>query len=96
MKSRRSRSRQSGRCRASDNQVAELVCKLQHLIPQLPLRSFDKVPASKILEETCNYIESLHRDVDNLSDQLSEILASTDDNTGKAAITRSIASLLSE
>uniref|UniRef100_A0A1J3FT75 Transcription factor PRE6 n=1 Tax=Noccaea caerulescens TaxID=107243 RepID=A0A1J3FT75_NOCCA len=90
MKSRRSRSRQSGRCRASDNQVAELAFKLQHLIHQSYLRSFDKVPASKILEETCNYIENLHRDVDNLSDQLSELLASMDDYTGKAAITRSL------
>ncbi|MCD7455447.1 hypothetical protein HAX54_028134 [Datura stramonium] len=40
-----------------------------------------KVAARKILEETCNYIRKLHSEVDDLSEKLSQILASVDTNT---------------
>ncbi|CAN6841219.1 unnamed protein product [Brassica oleracea] len=49
-----------------------------------------QVSASKVLQETCNYIRNLHREVDDLSDRLSEFLASTDDNSAEAAIIRSL------
>ncbi|GFY88436.1 Transcription factor like [Actinidia chinensis var. chinensis] len=91
MSSRRSRSRQSGSAtRISDDQIADLVSKLQRLIPELRTRRSDMVSASKVLQETCNYIRSLHREVDDLSDRLSELLASTDDNSAEAAIIRSL------
>ncbi|KAI7995791.1 Transcription factor PRE6 [Camellia lanceoleosa] len=90
MSSRRSRSRQSGGVsRISDDQIADLISKLQQLIPELRLRS-DRVSGSKVLEETCNYIRNLHREVDDLSDRLSELLASTDSNSAQAAIIRSL------
>ncbi|XP_057507844.1 transcription factor PRE6-like [Actinidia eriantha] len=91
MSSRRSRSRQSGGVsRITEDQIADLVSKLQQLIPELRSRSSDKVSASKVLQETCNYIKNLHRDVDDLSDRLSELLASTDTNSAQAAIIRSL------
>ncbi|KAF8053315.1 hypothetical protein N665_1433s0005 [Sinapis alba] len=91
MSSRRSsRSRQSGSSRISDDQISDLVTKLQQLIPELRRRRSDKVSASKVLQETCNYIRNLHREVDDLSDRLSELLASTDNNSAEAAIIRSL------
>ncbi|GFZ00142.1 Transcription factor like [Actinidia chinensis var. chinensis] len=91
MSSRRSRSRQSGGVsRITEDQIADLVSKLQQLIPELRSRSSDKVSASKVLQETCNYIKNLHREVDDLSDRLSELLASTDTNSAQAAIIRSL------
>lgn len=46
--------------------------------------------AAKVLQETCNYIKNLHREVDDLSDRLSELLANTDSNSAQAAIIRSL------
>ncbi|KAK7828562.1 transcription factor pre5 [Quercus suber] len=50
----------------------------------------DLVSASKVLQETCNYIRSLHREVDDLSDRLSNLLATTDSDSAQAAIIRSL------
>ncbi|KAL2244256.1 UNVERIFIED_CONTAM: Transcription factor PRE3, partial [Sesamum indicum] len=44
--------------------------------------------AGKVLQETCNYIRSLEREVDDLSERLSELLATTDAN--HAALLRSL------
>ncbi|KAG6426291.1 transcription factor PRE6 [Salvia hispanica] len=90
MSSRRSRSRQSGASRISDEQIVDLVSRLQQLIPEIRNRRSDKVSASKVLQETCNYIRSLHREVDDLSDRLSELLESTDSDSAQAAIIRSL------
>ncbi|MBA0556261.1 hypothetical protein Golax_010487, partial [Gossypium laxum] len=48
------------------------------------------VSTSKVLQETCNYIRSLHREVEDLSDRLSQLLASTDSDSDQAAIIRSL------
>ncbi|GAA0173323.1 hypothetical protein Leryth_002240 [Lithospermum erythrorhizon] len=91
MSSRRSRSRQSGGVsrNISDDQIADLVSKLQQLVPEIRnRRRSDKVSASKVLQETCNYIRSLHQEVDDLSDRLSVLLESTDGD--QAAIIRSL------
>ncbi|XP_057777150.1 transcription factor PRE6-like [Salvia miltiorrhiza] len=90
MSSRRSRSRQPGGSRISDEQMVDLVSRLQQLIPEIRNRRSDKVCASKVLQETCNYIRSLHREVDDLSDRLSELLDSTDSDSAQAAIIRSL------
>ncbi|OVA13327.1 Myc-type [Macleaya cordata] len=91
MSSRRSsRSRQSGNSRISDDQINDLVSKLQQLLPELRNRSSDKVSAAKVLQETCNYIRNLHREVDDLSERLSELLATTDTSSAQAAIIRSL------
>ncbi|KAJ7953783.1 Transcription factor like [Quillaja saponaria] len=91
MSSRRSRSRQSDVSGSiTDAQISDLVSKLQQLIPELRGRRSSKVSSSKVLQETCNYIKSLHREVDNLSDRLSELLATTDSDSAQAAIIRSL------
>ncbi|KAL6178093.1 hypothetical protein ACLB2K_049612 [Fragaria x ananassa] len=89
MSTRRSRSRQSSGSRISDDQINDLVTKLQQLLPEIRnSRRSDKVSASMVLQETCNYIRNLHREVDDLSERLSELLATTD--TAQAAVIRSL------
>ncbi|KAK8560024.1 hypothetical protein V6N13_061357 [Hibiscus sabdariffa] len=88
MSSRRSRSRQSGGSRITDDQIYDLVSKLQQLLPQVRNSHSDKVSAAKVLQETCNYVRSLHREVDDLSERLSELLATAD--SAQAAIIRSL------
>ncbi|XP_058077426.1 transcription factor ILI6 [Magnolia sinica] len=90
MSSRRSRSRQSGSSRITDDQINDLVSKLQALLPEIRNRSTDRVPAARVLQETCNYIRSLHREVDDLSERLSELLETTDTSSAQAAIIRSL------
>ncbi|KAE8023288.1 hypothetical protein FH972_009003 [Carpinus fangiana] len=93
MSTRRSRSSQSSgasRNNISDDQITDLVSKLQQLIPEIRNRRSDKVSASKVLQETCNYIRNLHREVDDLSDRLSDLLATTDADSAQAAIIRSL------
>ncbi|XP_051133364.1 transcription factor PRE3-like [Andrographis paniculata] len=88
MSSRRSRSRHSsGASRITDDQINELVSNLQQLLPEMHRRS-DKRSAARVLQETCNYIRSLHREVDDLSERLSELLANSD--TNQAALIRSL------
>ncbi|KAK4489851.1 hypothetical protein RD792_000496 [Penstemon davidsonii] len=88
MSSRRSRSRQSGSSRITEDQINELVSKLQELLPEMHNRRSDKRSAAKVLQETCNYIRNLHREVDDLSERLSELLENTD--TTQAALIRSL------
>ncbi|KAK4760449.1 hypothetical protein SAY87_005342 [Trapa incisa] len=93
MSSRRSRSssRQSGSSRISEDQIADLVSKLQQILPEIRnSRSDKRVSASKMLQETCKYIRSLHREVDDLGERLSELLASSDTDIDQAAIIRSL------
>lgn len=59
-----------------------------YLISDFNFCSGLQVSASKVLQETCNYIRSLHREVDDLSDRLSELLATSD--TAQAAIIRNL------
>ncbi|XP_016510911.1 transcription factor ILI5-like [Nicotiana tabacum] len=67
--------------RFSQDEINDLVLKLQSLLPNSSSRCTSTVPAPKIVEETCNYIRMLHNEVDDLSERLSQILASVDTNT---------------
>lgn len=49
-----------------------------------------KVPASKILEETCNYIKSLRREGDNLGERLSQLLDSMENDGVDVSIIRDL------
>jgi hypothetical protein len=49
-----------------------------------------QVPSARVLQETCNYIRSLHQEVDDLSERLSELLATSDMSSAQAAIIRSL------
>ncbi|CAL9132017.1 unnamed protein product [Musa textilis] len=91
MSSRRARSRQSmSSSRIADEQINDLVCKLQAVLPESRIRGADRVSAARLLQETCNYIRSLHRDVDDLSERLSELLNNTEASSAQAAIIRSL------
>ncbi|KAI3520839.1 hypothetical protein L2E82_33434 [Cichorium intybus] len=86
MSSRRS----GGTPRITDEQIIELISKLQQLLPELRNRRSNKASASKVLQETCNYVRSLHKEVDDLSDRLSQLLSTIDDNSPQASIIRSL------
>jgi hypothetical protein len=49
-----------------------------------------QVSASKVLQETCNYIKNLHREVDDLSERLSQLLATIDSDSPEAEIIRTL------
>ncbi|KAF3437757.1 hypothetical protein FNV43_RR20513 [Rhamnella rubrinervis] len=74
-------SRRSSRAsKPTDDEITELVLKLQALLP-LPNQSHNSTvaaAASTILEETCTYIKSLHREVDSLSERLSQLIDAAD------------------
>ncbi|KAK4281000.1 hypothetical protein QN277_012550 [Acacia crassicarpa] len=93
MSSRRSRqqSSSSGSSSISDDQIIQLVSKLRQLVPEIrDTRRSNKASASKVLQETCNYIRSLNREVDDLSQRLSQLLATIDADSAEAAIIRSL------
>ncbi|KAK9925984.1 hypothetical protein M0R45_023240 [Rubus argutus] len=58
----------------TENEIKELVVKLQALLPQLNHSRNTTVSASTILEETCSYIKRLHKEVGDLSQRLSQLL----------------------
>ncbi|CAK9162893.1 unnamed protein product [Ilex paraguariensis] len=85
------RSRQSTETSGiTDNQINDLVSKLQQVLPEIRNRRSNKASASKVLQDTCNYIRNLHREVDDLSDRLSQLLATIDSDSPEAAIIRSL------
>ncbi|KAF3665220.1 Transcription factor PRE5 [Capsicum baccatum] len=90
MSGRRSRQSEGGTSRISDDQIIELVSKLQQLLPEIRNRRSNKASASKVLQETCNYIRNLHKEVDDLSDRLSQLLSTIDADSPEAAIIRSL------
>ncbi|CAN4081693.1 unnamed protein product [Withania somnifera] len=91
MSGRRSRQSSEGvTSRISDDQIIELVSKLQQLLPEIRNRRSNKASASKVLQETCNYIRNLHKEVDDLSDRLSQLLSTIDADSPEAAIIRSL------
>ncbi|KAJ0889519.1 hypothetical protein HanRHA438_Chr09g0413741 [Helianthus annuus] len=46
--------------------------------------------ASKVLQETCKYVRSLHKEVDDLSERLSHLLSTIDDESPEASVIRSL------
>ncbi|KAL8044042.1 hypothetical protein ABFS82_08G021800 [Erythranthe guttata] len=88
----RTRSRQSsGNNRITDDQIIDLVSKLHQLLPEIRSnRRSNKASANKVLQETCNYIRNLHKEVNDLSERLSQLLSSIDAESPEAAIIRSL------
>ncbi|KAL5207426.1 hypothetical protein ABZP36_031861 [Zizania latifolia] len=82
-------SRRSSRGSISEEEINELISKLQSLLPNARRRS-SQASTTKLLKETCNYIKSLHREVDDLSDRLSDLISTMDHNSPGAEIIRSI------
>ncbi|KAL3629350.1 Proteasome subunit beta type-5 [Castilleja foliolosa] len=86
------RSRQSTTSsRITDDQIIDLISKLHQLLPEIrSTRRSNKTSANKVLQETCNYIRNLHKEVDDLSERLSQLLSSIDANSPEAAIIRTL------
>ncbi|XP_047336541.1 transcription factor PRE1-like [Impatiens glandulifera] len=88
----------SSSSRITDDEMINLISKLQQLLPEIPTSNtrtnrrtnHAKASASKVLQETCNYIKNLHREVDDLSDRLSQLLSTIDADSTEAAIIRSL------
>nr|XP_018683075.1 PREDICTED: transcription factor ILI5-like isoform X1 [Musa acuminata subsp. malaccensis] len=88
------------RSRISEEEIKELISKLRFLLPETRRQGGSRTCmqcmtdvqalAAKLLQETCNYIESLHRDVDDLSDRLTELMATMDISSAQAEIVRSL------
>ncbi|PON57333.1 Basic helix-loop-helix transcription factor [Parasponia andersonii] len=76
--SNQSSSSRSSSFKPTDNEINELVLKLQALLPLL--NQSPNATASTILEETCTYIKNLRREVDSLSGRLSQLLDSAEIN----------------
>ncbi|KAF8718223.1 hypothetical protein HU200_003169 [Digitaria exilis] len=77
--------------RISDDEINELISKLQALLPESSRRrSASRSSASKLLKETCSYIKSLHREVDDLSERLSGLMSTMDNDSPQAEIIRSL------
>ncbi|CAF1697495.1 hypothetical protein F2Q70_00007447 [Brassica cretica] len=88
--SRRSRQASSS-SRINDDQITELISKLRQSIPEIRQnRRSNTVSASKVLQETCNYIRNLNKEADDLSDRLSQLLETIDPNSPQAAVIRSL------
>ncbi|MFS7939760.1 putative transcription factor bHLH family [Helianthus anomalus] len=86
MSSRRTRTPKNG-----EYEIDNLVSKLQALLPASSSRcSKTRVPAPKILEETCNYIKSLRTKGDNLGERLSQLLDSMEHNAVDVNIIRDL------
>ncbi|KAJ3681919.1 hypothetical protein LUZ60_014492 [Juncus effusus] len=78
------------RSRITEEEITELLSKLHALLPEARRRGAHCASASKLLKETCNYIKSLHRDMDDLSDQLSVLMAGMEVNGNQADIIQSL------
>nr|QDF82426.1 transcription factor ILI5-like isoform X1 [Cymbidium goeringii] len=74
----------------TDEEINELISKLQSLLPESRRSNTTRASASKLLKETCTYIRSLHREIDDLSERLSELMATMDSNSAQAEIIRSL------
>ncbi|KAM0936822.1 putative transcription factor bHLH family [Dioscorea sansibarensis] len=93
MSSRRSsHSRQSSSSpKITEDQIIDLISKLQALLPDTRIRNTDRASAEKVLKETCRYIKNLQNEVDDLSEKLAELLASTEEtNSAQASIIQSL------
>ncbi|KAL4581742.1 hypothetical protein LXL04_006270 [Taraxacum kok-saghyz] len=90
MSSRRSRQSLTGASKITDDQIIQLLSKLQQLVPEITNRRSNKASASKVLQDTCNYVRSLHREVDDLSDRLSQLLSTIDVDSPEASIIQSL------
>ncbi|KAH7846013.1 hypothetical protein Vadar_008611 [Vaccinium darrowii] len=88
MSSRRS-GQSSGSSRITDPIMTNLEV-FKQLIPALRNRPSDELSVAEVLDEICKYIRELHRQTNDLSEQISQALATIDSDTPQASILRSL------
>ncbi|CAK8541531.1 unnamed protein product [Lathyrus sativus] len=72
--------RNSRDSKMKEKQINDLVSRLQLLLPQLNQRNTSRQSASKILQETLNHIRRLQKEVEDLSERLTQLMDSVDFN----------------
>ncbi|CAL0302743.1 unnamed protein product [Lupinus luteus] len=60
------------------NEINDLVSRLQVLLSQLNQTNNSRQSVSKILRETCCYIKKLQKEVEDLSEKLTNLMDSVD------------------
>ncbi|KAK7851150.1 transcription factor pre4 [Quercus suber] len=83
MSSRRSRN-------FTNEEIKDLVSKLQSLLPQPNQRLNQTLSASMVLNETCTYIKRLQKEADELSERLSQLLDSVDTTSVDVELIRTL------
>ncbi|WJX81788.1 hypothetical protein P8452_64629 [Trifolium repens] len=63
-----------------EKQINDLVSRLQLLLPQLNQINNSRQSTSKILQETLNHIRRLQKEVEDLSERLTQLMDSVDIN----------------
>ncbi|PWA68771.1 transcription factor PRE6 [Artemisia annua] len=65
-----------------DDELADLVLKLQALLPTSSSKGDgrEKMATSKIIQETCNYIKRLQKEVNIIGERLSQLLDSMEND----------------
>ncbi|KAJ8625820.1 hypothetical protein MRB53_034350 [Persea americana] len=74
----------------TENELNDLLSRLQALIPELDHNNETRVSISRVLKETCDHIRSLQKEVKDLSDRLSDLLENMDPRSAQAGIIRSL------
>ncbi|XVE54819.1 hypothetical protein DITRI_Ditri03aG0113300 [Diplodiscus trichospermus] len=74
----------------TDDELNALILKLQTLLPQLNQGRNGRVSETKVLNEICSYIRRLQKEVDDLSERLSEHIGSMDITSFDADIVRNL------
>ncbi|XP_054805035.1 transcription factor ILI5-like [Prosopis cineraria] len=62
----------------SENEINEVVSRLQAVLPRLNRRTNSRASVSKVVKEACCHVKKLQKEVDELSDRLSRLMDSTD------------------
>ncbi|RWV91534.1 hypothetical protein GW17_00046174 [Ensete ventricosum] len=75
---------------ASDEELRELISRIQSVLPETRRGGRKEASGATLLKEMSEYIKSLHREVDDLSDRLSELVATMDVNGAQAETLRSL------
>ncbi|KNA14639.1 hypothetical protein SOVF_105690 [Spinacia oleracea] len=70
----------ASRC-AREEEISELIFKLQSLLPERSRRHLRRVSKDEVLEEVCSYIRKLHKEVEDTSKTVYQLLVSADHNT---------------
>ncbi|CAA7401085.1 unnamed protein product [Spirodela intermedia] len=76
--------------RISEDEINELISKLQSLLPESRRRNMGRASAGKLLKETCSYIKSLKREVEDLSERLAALMSTMETDSPQAEIIRSL------
>ncbi|XP_058077395.1 transcription factor ILI6-like [Magnolia sinica] len=84
----------SGRSRVpkkiTEEEINDLISRLQALVPERRTESLSRASASVVLKETCNYIRRLHRELDSLNEQLAHLLENMDSSGAEAEIIKNL------